>query len=447
MNNTKKFKILTATVAAKFFLILTTGIFLASCNKPTDIGLDVQPPNDMLNVGIDSTHLITKTVREDSLRTDQVGYTGTNLIGKYIDPVFGEATSSLYTKLVLFSPRTFDTIPICDSVVLSLVYTGEAYPKIIKAKQTINVYQLTEEIKTETSYFSHSKIAFQAKDLANGFSFTPNLKDSVKVKVGGPKLKPQLRVRLDKAFGEEILKSGKLATNIDFQAYLKGLYITTANTSGLMPNNGNILNFNLGESKVTIYHHGLKTDSILYINLGEVRFSHFTHPYATTAVPDINLQLNTTTQTQHDINYIQSMSGLKTRIEIPNIMDLTKHGALGINRAQLVIKVIKESLKDSFAVPPTLILYGISDMGNAYLLPDALEGDAYFGGIYDKYEYRFNIARYVQQILIGERKNNGLFLVSSAAVINANRVLIGGGGVGTGAGNPYQMKLYITYTK
>jgi hypothetical protein len=449
MTKTKKFKILQAVIAAKFFLILTTSIFLASCNKPTDIGLDVQPVNDKLNVGIDSTILITKTVREDSLRTDQAGFNATGLIGKYIDPVFGEVTSSLYSKLILLTPKTFDTIPICDSVVLSLVYTDNPYPKVIKGKQTLNVFQLTEEIKTETPYFSHSKITFQSKDLTNAYLFTANVKDSIKIK--GQKLKPQLRVRLDKTFGDDILKSGKLATNTDFQAFLKGLYITTENTPGLISGEGNIINFSLGESRITIYHHGLKSDSVLYIGVGDLRFSHFSHAYTTTATSDINVQLNTTTQTQNDFTYIQCMAGVKTRIQIPNLMEINKYQPLGINRAELVIKVAQESIKDTLNIPPptALVLYGITDDGKSYILPDAYESSAYFDGVYKpkQGEYRFNIARYIQKVLNGDLKNNGLFLVSTSAVTSANRVIIGGGGMGNGIGNPYQMKLYLTYTK
>ncbi|MEO6902408.1 MAG: DUF4270 family protein [Bacteroidia bacterium] len=450
MNNTKKFKILQAVSAAKFFLILATGIFLASCNKPTDIGLDVQPTNDKLNVSIDSTILITKTVREDSLRTDQFGIVATGLIGKYFDPIFGEVTSSLYTKLTLLTPRTFDTIPTCDSVVLSLVYTGDAYPKAIKGKQTLNVFQLTQDIQTGNSYFSQSTIPFQTNDLTGGFLFTANLKDSIKIK--GQKLKPQLRVTLNKKFGEDILNSGKLTNNTDFQSFLKGLYITTENTTGLSSGDGNIPNFSLGESQLLIYHHRLNSkDSVLYIGIGDLRFSHFNHAFASTASPDINLQLNSTTQTQNDYTYIQSMAGVKTRIEIPNIMELNIHKPLGINRAELVIKIAQESLKGfvNLPLPGSLSLYGITDDGKSYILPDAYESSAYYAGIYDtaKAEYRFNIVRYTQKVLNGELKNNGLFLVASSAVTNANRLIIGGGGVSAGSVNPYQMKFYITYTK
>ncbi|MBA3705349.1 MAG: hypothetical protein H0W84_05470, partial [Bacteroidetes bacterium] len=74
-------------------LFVGFSICLTSCDESSVVGLDVQPSNDLLNVSFqDTTTIITKTIREDSLRTDEalVGFAGA-LIGKYIDPVFGEA--------------------------------------------------------------------------------------------------------------------------------------------------------------------------------------------------------------------------------------------------------------------------------------------------------------------------------------------------------------------
>src|ERR1035437_4010104 len=94
-------KFLPRTVGAKFFLILFSGISIlqTSCNKSSEVGLNVQPSTDLLYVNyIDTTALVTRTVREDSLRTDQYQIlAGYGLLGKYVDPVFGTTTSSLYT--------------------------------------------------------------------------------------------------------------------------------------------------------------------------------------------------------------------------------------------------------------------------------------------------------------------------------------------------------------
>ncbi|MES2395113.1 MAG: hypothetical protein V4549_03885, partial [Bacteroidota bacterium] len=122
-------------------------------------------------------------------------------------------------------------------------------------------------------------------------------------------------------------------------------------------------------------------------------------------------------------------------------------GAIAINKAELVIKVDVTStyMLDTFAAPTKLVLFGINDDGTNYVLPDANEGDNYFGGTYNSttHEYRFNIARYIQQVLTGKIKNNGLHLLAGSGAINANRVVIGGGG----SSSLYRMKLNIGYTK
>src|ERR1043165_1870448 len=80
-----------------FFLVASVlfAISLTSCDESSVVGLEVQPADDLLKVGWqDTTTLITKTQLEDSLRTDALLITtGTPLLGKYIDPVFGEESA------------------------------------------------------------------------------------------------------------------------------------------------------------------------------------------------------------------------------------------------------------------------------------------------------------------------------------------------------------------
>ena len=106
-------------LAVFFFL----GIMLVSCRKPEDdLGLGAQPSEDLLNVNvIDSVTMITYSIKEDSLRTDELSR---NLIGSYVDPEFGKLETASYFQLrtsaqsLTFTP---DSI-VVDSVVLSLVY-------------------------------------------------------------------------------------------------------------------------------------------------------------------------------------------------------------------------------------------------------------------------------------------------------------------------------------
>jgi len=444
-------------IGANFFLIIaaSVSISLMSCDKSSVIGLDVQPVNDLLNVNYqDTTTLITKTIRIDSLRTDEdLIYTADALIGYYQDPVFGKTTASLYTQLRLptISP-VFGPSQGIDSAILCLVYDPAYYGKMQRVAQKISVYELSDDILIANSYFSNNTLNTKPSDLAN-YTFIPQPSQSVTI--NNELLEPQLRIPLDPAFAQTILDqttTPNLASNAAFQTFMKGLYITTENTSTLANAEGNILHFKMADaqSRLTLYYHNASGDSLKYdLSLGSVaRFSHFTHDYLSSSI-DANLaaQLSLTPPAQNDVVFIQGLAGVKTKIEMPYLMNGVKSAPLSVNKAELVIKVDVSSTYqlDTFPAPSKLVLFGINDDGTDYVLPDYAEGSNYFGGTYNSttHEYRFNIGRYIQQVLIGKLKNNGLHLLPLSGAINANRVVIGGGG----SGSLYQMKLNIAYTK
>lgn len=440
---------------AKLFLVGLVACMaaLSSCKKETDvIGLDVQPPNDLIGADFqDTTTLVTRTVRADSLRTDEsLIITGDAIIGTYMDPVFGKSSASLFTQLNLSTLNPAFGVPVVDSVVLSIAYNSAYYGKTQRVKQRVRVFQVLEDIKSENAYYSNNDtLALYPVDLANDYEFTPRPTDSVYVT--NKKVKPHMRIPLDTAWAHALMTTTPtiFSTKAGFQAAMKGIYITTQGTV-LSNEQGNMMYVKCGDesqSKVTIYYHNATADSLTYdLPLGSVaRFSHFAHD-RNTALPDLNAQLNGTSPAQNSTVYVQSMAGVRTKIEMPYLMNWLNAGKIAINKAELVIKVDNSDptyMLDTFAAPAKLVIFGINDDGTSYVLPDANEGDNYMGGGYnatDK-EYRFNIGRYLQQVLAGKKKNNGLYVLAANGAINANRVVLGGG---TG---PYRMKLNVSYTK
>jgi len=141
------------TAGMKFIpLLLITILF--SCRKTNDFGLEVQPNQDLLSVNqTDSTSIITYSVLEDSLKTDELS--GPNLLGSYIDPYFGSLNSSVYTQIRLessydFRPSgtlTLDSL-IVDSVILYLAMDGY-YGNL--GSQTFEVFQLSEDLHLDSS--------------------------------------------------------------------------------------------------------------------------------------------------------------------------------------------------------------------------------------------------------------------------------------------------------
>jgi Domain of unknown function (DUF4270) len=446
----------------KALLVVSLGIsaLLISCDESSIIGLNVQPTNDLLNVVYnDSSTLLTRSVKMDSLRTDaaqlqSVSYDA--LLGYYWDPTFGKTSASIYTQLTLSTGDPGLLVnPIVDSVVLSLVYdTAFCYGKTQKVPQNISVYQLSEDLITTNIYYSnHSPtLSVPVTDLANGFAFTPNLTSTNTI--DGEVLRPCLRVPINASFGQSILNSrasGTLLSSAAFQSYMKGFFITTENSASINNGEGNILKINYADyqTRLRLYYH-CDTANLKYdfsIGVAAALFSHFKHNFTE---PNMIAQINGSTGKQNDIVYVQSMAGVKVKVEIPYVMSLNNSGIHGINKTELVIKVDTTTYQlGSFTPPAQLFVYGINDDGSDFVLSDNYEPanysyGYYIGGTYNSStaEYRINISRYIQQILDGKIKNNGLHLLAYKGAYNADRVVLGGG-----SSSAYRMKLQVTYTK
>ncbi|MCW3105098.1 MAG: hypothetical protein JWO09_3538 [Bacteroidetes bacterium] len=455
--NKRLLKVLSRPGVTKFFLTSLTALLASACNESSMVGLDVQPAGDLLNVGWqDSTTLVTSTVKEDSLHTDGSIIIGADaLLGTYLDPVFGKTSAAIYTQLRLPANNpNFGTSPVCDSVVLSLTYASDFYGKKERKVQRVNVYQLLGGLSLSNNYYSNNSLSYNSgNDLANGHLFTPRPID--KVVVMGDTLKPHLRIPLEQNFGQVILNSpssGSLSSNTAFQNFIKGFYITSDVTSSAS-GDGNILHFKLADAqtKLTIYYHNsnaTNNDSLKYdISLSSVpRFSAFEHYNYAGAYSYLSSQL--TSAGTDTALFVQSLAGTKVKIEFPYLLHWNDSGKIAINKAELVIKVDTSNplyQLDTFAAPTRLVLFGITSTNTNYAVPDAYEANETFDGSYNaaNKEYRFNIDRYVQQVLNGTLPNVGLYLVASGGAVNANRVVLGSGS----SQGSQKMKLNLTYTK
>jgi hypothetical protein len=285
--------------------------------------------------------------------------------------------------------------------------------------------------------------------------------DSVKLGTGTKQLTfpPQLRIKLDTSYFQNFFDSANYINFAAFKNFFKGVYISTES----MPSSGQgaILYINLTNtvySHLTLYFRssikpvsagplGADTSFIFNINAATcAHYSHIVHDYS--GASDINNQINIQKDTmiQEDRVYVQSMAGARTKITFPTLKHFFDDGKKAINKAELILKVDPSSIAgaDSIFSPHPQLVLAIADSLGPLTLPDYYEGGAYFGGTYDatNHQYIFNIARYVQQILTGKRKNEGLYIMTTSSSTTANRVqLIGGNKALSG-----HMRLKVTFS-
>ncbi len=425
--------------------ILSAIILLSiSCKKePEDqLGLDILPEDEQLGqYRNDSLAVIAHIERDDSIRMDFSS--SAQLLGSYIDPSFGKVKSSIYTQFRLPSSNqpNFGDAPQLDSVVLSLK-TRNHYGKIRKlgGYQTFRVYRVTEDMND--TIYSNETFTFDPTEL--GHKTLLAAPDDSITSSTGIKLDPQIRIKLDDAFGNELLTS-TAANNDDFLQQFKGLFVTPDNP-GQMTGEGAIIYLELQDtdSRLTVYFNNGDTVQKQFsylINSDGNWSSLFEHDYS--IAPDISAQLADSTLGQQQI-FIHSMQGLRTRIYFPDLLDLPDKDQIVIHKAELILKLADDADRVFYPAPSGLTLARQSSSGTLLSLKDVAAGEGYFGGtITSSNEYRFNIAFYIQDLINGEYEDNGLYLLNRGNAVNANRCIL----QGPDESNAGRMKLVLTYSK
>lgn len=254
----RKVFVLSATFLLAVFLLF-------SCKKTfTEVGKSGIDAAGLLAAGaIDTFTLETYTVLNDSVVTKNPL---ANVLGEINDPVFGKTKASFYTQLRLNSvnPNFGDLAEIkMDSVVLAMQfsnYTGDF------SAQNIEVYELDEAILSDTAvrYYEFSSLPTKANNLVDPNFALIKPEPIANAIVDTVSVAPQMRVRLDTNFAKTMIleannNASSFASNENFLAYFKGLYITTNNAPQPV-GKGGLFGFSMSSSasKVTLYYHKLE---------------------------------------------------------------------------------------------------------------------------------------------------------------------------------------------
>ncbi len=425
-------------------------IFALSCKKEDNfIGSELQ--NEDINVSqLTNFTINTYTKEADSLKADELSV---STLGSMKDAELGKTESSFFTQLRLpvenvdFTSGGSLSDIVLDSIVLTLEYFDH-YGNL--DAQTFEVYEVSDNIDIDSTYYNGTTFTNAGTNLVESGKGTLTPNPTSKVFNGTDTVSAQLRLKLDNSFGQLILnESGNatLSNNTSFAKFLKGIEVKV-NNPGQANGSGAILLFNLisANSNVTLYYRNTVTSDTLSFNLlmntNCARVNLNTHDYTGTMVAP---QLLDSTLGITEV-YVQGLKGLKTQIELTDIMNL-KDSNIIINKAVLTMPV--NTAGSSTFEPIEQMLIVRNEDGEKYLLPDqtqfsGLAGLQNVGGAYseDDEQYEFIITRYVNAVLTGLIPNNTLTLETISAMVTPNRsVLYGSGSLVA------QPQLTITYTK
>lgn len=426
-------------LSACFVLALSV---LPGCKKTSSpYGSEALSVEDLLaSGGKDTFQLKTYSILEDTLNTDNQNFA---TLGAYHDPKLGIVNASFYTQFTISGAINMGAspAPVIDSVVLSLNYGGY-YGKL--DPQTFEVYELDEELDVNADYKRNTTKDVIIDNLVDPASATqtPNTTAKVVLANDTTPLNPQLRLKLDNAFGQKFLDdmaAGNAAftssSNFLSSGYFKGFRINVSNASPAK-GKGAVLYFRLSnaQTKLTIYYK-LSGDTIpkevpLIINGTCADFNHVEVNHSGYHIADV-LANPLNGQSQF---YTQSFDS-RAVVEFPTVNNINSKSL--INNALLYIPVAYQT--GDFYYPSVLLEVGYkTDSGKITTFKTAS---------YDNNQKAFivDLRDYVQDIVSGKAENRGVYLFQSSLYFNCTAERI----VFNGPLSPYKTrpKLVVKYTE
>jgi hypothetical protein len=455
-------------VAALFLLAV---LILDACRRPEDdIGIDLQPEDDLFNVGVvDTFTVVARTVREDSLRSDKENPA---LVGAYMDPVFGFVKASHTTELrlnpnsgspVFVSAESSPENIVIDSLILVLNYFVDLqtlgggrnfYGE--DGEQFFQVFEISDSLSVDSIYYSNQKPNIVGDDLVKpGQNLIPLTTRFDSVRVGENTLPGQLRIPLKEELAERFFQEGPgVSLSAErFVSLLKGLHITVDEHAMNLYNSG-ILYFETfstsGGSGLDMYFRDISPqDTVEFqyffpIRSASGKYNTLEHDFFFADAGLFN-QLFGDGSTASQNVYLQAAGGTKLRVEFPTLSSLRDSTNIAINKAELFIPVNGDGLKD-YPPPFFLFAFGLREDGSIFFTQDQI--DQLIDGSYDPdtKTYRLIITRFLQQAILEGEELIAIEIAASSSSSSANRVVLNGPEYPNPDEPSNNLKLAITFT-
>lgn len=471
-----------------FSLSLITVVF-GSCTKikSTDIGTELLPTIDKLSTFDTLLPVVTENfLFGDSalpvIGKDFQGRAVEHVVGSVSnDPMFGTTEASIFMELKppgykYYFENVKDSLTL-DSVVLCLKWNrtwGDT-----NAVQKLNVYELSEQIRNDTSYTSNA--FFNYSTLLGSRSFAPKILDD-SVYLFRQTLARQLRIKLSDAFGKKLLTADSAngqpyATDSLFRAFFKGLAIVPESAGA----SGNaLMGFALSDTNTHLVLHykvqkGGKIDTVYKkFSFDNVALGgNANRIIRKTAGSEMAKHL-TQTAGGDSLLYIQSSPGSYATVRMPSLSGFkAAKGNVMIHLAELVMEQVADptSMVEPYLTVPNVLYLDYLDTitkKQKPFLQDALPAGQFdpllFGGLATDMispsgqkisGYRIYITRYVQNIITRNSANFPLYLYAPYSVaysdlfigFSVNRLAEGRVRIGGGTHSRQRMRLRLVYTK
>ncbi len=463
-------------VKAGFCLFFASILVACEFNDPKDVGKGLNPLTG--NFGILYTD--TLTVQTSSVLVDSVVTTaGSNLlVGQYTDPTQGKVTARSFFQVRYTSRFDLGASPRVDSV--KFIFFRDSV-NANPVTQNLKLYRLTQDIDGAKNYLNQEQVSYNPTPVGE-YTFTRSATAKGKIDT--------IRMNVNVAVGEALLQAYKTTlTSTDFVKYFKGFSLGTEGTSsGISSFRTTDASGNPTSSVVVYFRNG--TDTTRYSILFSVQnlftagvttlFNQVKNDRSGTPMGSLQKMYDELPSAAlNEQTYVQSGTGLKTKIQIPYFSRLGQNRNIVINDAKLIIEPITGSpFSFSQPLPAQLGLYEVTKEGKIPVISAASSSRTlYFynplasileginstigenGQLRSDGKYILNITDYLQRLVLNRQlpadqqlPDKGLILAvpsgtpASGSPFGPNEVGVRGLVLGSPQNVVKPMKLVVYYT-
>ncbi len=465
--------------------VLILFCFLYSCTKikGTDIGSELLPIVDNITTFDTTLEVITENYLFGDSALPRLaklsnGGTPEMLLG-YVsnDPQFGKTTAAMFYEMEpFFYPYPYEVKDslYLDSIVLCIRWTGTTLGDT-NMIQKVNVYKIDSLMNRDSAYYTNADIPYS--QFLGSKTFAPSiLNDSLFV--FRQRLKNQLRIRLDDAFGNELLSKdtankGVLNNDSSFNTFLKGFAVVPDVAGGASANA--LMGFAISDTNTYLrLYYRYDTAARKDTTFKTFRYNLFTG-FANKITRDYtgSLVAAAAAPGADSTIYLQTAPGSYSIIRIPALNGFrTLKGNVLIHRAEISMQQIYSTgQQDDIFGPPASLYIDYHDTVNKIQLPFLQDGfnlgtyvpdnlggrSKYVAGPSGQLvsEYRFNIPSWVQGIVTRNNNIYPIYLYSPYTVrypqllisTKVNNLANGRVKLGGGSNKQRKMVMRIIYSK
>ncbi len=336
-----------------------------SCDEPTLVGKDLIPDDDALVLdSLQFDNFSINMFRDDSILNSSVS---NFWLGKSQLPGVGESVANFYSEFFFGGNMNRLENAVFDSIVLYLRNTGFEGDSTVA--QTINIYKLTDSLRSETEGYYYLKDSIPYGDLIG--TITDAVYSSDSVFVNGVRTSSHLKATMDFQFGQDLftqLNDSILTTNKEFQEYFPGIAFRAneSNTgAGWFQMMANSTSPDLSGFQL-FYHNDEDTSYIRfplspifdYIDSentyypGSQNINQVVTSYSNATILD---QLNQSVSGGNEVNYLQSGNGVYLEIDFQELLTELQDDEV-VNFAEFKLKPSFDQLADTIYLPQSIIL-------------------------------------------------------------------------------------------